>query len=200
MPMRFIAIAALALAACATTTTPVATPTPAPAAQESAQTESNQTMQNQQMTAAAPAAPTVEEATQFVNDAEARLAALNVEANRASWVQSTFITPDTQALAARANELLISAGVELAKGAARFDQVEVPYDVRRKLETIKLSLTSPGPADPALTAEMTRIASDLEAAYGSGKYCPPGKSGDDCLRSEERRVGKECRSRWSSYH
>ena len=22
----------------------------------------------------------------------------------------------------------------------------------------------------------------------------------DCLRSEERRVGKECRSRWSPYH
>jgi peptidyl-dipeptidase A len=185
MFMRIIGIAALALAACATTTTPVASPASAPAAQESAQTESSQTMQNQQMTAAAPAAPTVEEATQFVNDAEERLAALNVEANRASWVQSTYITPDTQALAARANELLINAGVELAKGAARFDQVEVPYDVRRKLETIKLSLTSPGPADPALTAEMTRIASDLEAAYGAGKYCPPGKSGDACLDVNE---------------
>ena len=23
---------------------------------------------------------------------------------------------------------------------------------------------------------------------------------DDCVRSEERRVGKECRSRWSPYH
>ena len=23
---------------------------------------------------------------------------------------------------------------------------------------------------------------------------------DDCYRSEERRVGKECRSRWSPYH
>ena len=23
---------------------------------------------------------------------------------------------------------------------------------------------------------------------------------DDCRRSEERRVGKECRSRWSPYH
>lgn len=183
--MRFIGIAALALAACATTTTPVATPTPAPSSQEAAQTESNQTMQNEQMTAAAPAAPTVEEATKFVNDAEARLAELNVEANRASWVQSTYITPDTQALAARANELLINAGVELAKSAARFDNIEVPYDIRRKLETIKLALTSPGPADPALTAEMTRIASDLEAAYGAGKYCPPGKSGDACLDVNE---------------
>ena len=27
----------------------------------------------------------------------------------------------------------------------------------------------------------------------------PGKTSDD-FRSEERRVGKECRSRWSPYH
>ena len=174
--MRFVAFAALALAACATTTTtPVATPAAAPVTQETAR----------QPAPAAPAAPTVEEATQFVNEAEARLAALNVEANRASWVQSTYITHDTQAIAARANEMLISAGVELAKRAARYDQVQVPYDVRRKLETIKLALTSPGPADPALTAEMTRLASELEATYGAGKYCPPGKSGDACLDVNE---------------
>ena len=28
----------------------------------------------------------------------------------------------------------------------------------------------------------------------------PRNSVDDALRSEERRVGKECRSRWSPYH
>ena len=27
-----------------------------------------------------------------------------------------------------------------------------------------------------------------------------GKRADDYMRSEERRVGKECRSRWSPYH
>ena len=33
-------------------------------------------------------------------------------------------------------------------------------------------------------------------------YLVPGKGGDKpyALRSEERRVGKECRSRWSPYH
>ncbi len=29
---------------------------------------------------------------------------------------------------------------------------------------------------------------------------PQGKTNAECLRSEERRVGKECRSRWSPYH
>ena len=132
-----------------------------------------------------PAGPTVEEATQFVNEAEARLAALNVDQQRAAWVQSTYITHDTQLMAARENERLINAGVELAKKAARYDDVEVPYDVRRKLNLIKLSLVTPGPSDPALTAELARIAAELEATYGSGKYCPPGKSGDDCLDINE---------------
>ena len=31
-------------------------------------------------------------------------------------------------------------------------------------------------------------------------YDPEKLSGTDFLRSEERRVGKECRSRWSPYH
>ena len=183
--MRFISLIAVALALAACTTTATApTPTLTPDAQESAQTEPNQPMQS---TATPPAetGPTVEEATQFVNEAEARLAQLNVDSQRASWVQSTYITHDTQLMAARENEKLINAGVELAKRAARFDKLELPYDTRRKLETIKLALTSPGPSDPALTAEMARIASELEADYGAGKYCPPGKSGDDCLDVNE---------------
>ncbi|MDQ3281028.1 MAG: M2 family metallopeptidase [Acidobacteriota bacterium] len=187
-PPLVILFAALALAACTTTTTPAAAPatTPAPAAQEnsSMQTDAGPA-QAATPTAAVPAAPTVEEATQFVADAEARLAAMNVDAQRASWVQSTYITHDTQILSARENEKLINAGVELAKKAARYDNLELPYDVRRKLETIKLALTSPGPADPALTAELARIGSELEAMYGSGKYCPPGATGQACLDISE---------------
>ena len=36
----------------------------------------------------------------------------------------------------------------------------------------------------------------------SVRYYDPARkiSAEDVLRSEERRVGKECRSRWSPYH
>ena len=134
---------------------------------------------------ASQAAPTVDDAVKFVADAEARLAQMSVDQQRASWVQSTYITDDTQIIAARENEKLINAGVELAKGAARFDKLTLPYDVRRKLDIIKLSLVSPGPSDPALTAELSRLGSELEASYGAGKYCPPGASGDACLDVNE---------------
>ena len=171
----------LILGACTTTTTPVATPEPAPA-----QTESSSTMTSTEpLSPSAPAAPTVEEATRFVADAEARLAQLNEDQQRAAWVQSTYITHDTQIIAARENERLIAAGVELAKQAARFDNLELPYDIRRKLNLIKLSLVTPGPSDPALTSELTKIAADLEATYGSGEYCPSGATGEDCLDINE---------------
>ncbi|HUP48030.1 MAG TPA: M2 family metallopeptidase [Thermoanaerobaculia bacterium] len=177
-PLTVIAglLAAALTAGCATTATNGAAPPPA-------QTETTQMPQTETMPAATP---TVEEAIRFVNEAEARLAALNVDANRAQWIASNFITADTQAVAAKENERFITAGVELAKAAARYDEVpNLPYDIRRKLDLIKLKLTSPGPADPARTAEMTQIAAELEATYGAGKYCPPGATGEACLDINE---------------
>ncbi|MGZ8833970.1 MAG: M2 family metallopeptidase, partial [Thermoanaerobaculia bacterium] len=117
-----------------------------------------------------------------MSDAESRLAAMQVEQQRAAWVVSNFITHDTELLAAKANEHQINLGVDLAKQAARFDVAKgLSYDDRRKLDLIKLSLTSPGPSDPAKTAEMARIGAELEAMYGSGKYCPPGATPEQCL-------------------
>ena len=150
------------------------------------QTEMTTTTTEPTMPSPTPAVPTANDAARFVDTSEARLAALNVDASRAQWVAANFITEDTQLLSAKENERFINAGVELAKQAARYDSVaDLPYDVRRKLDQIKLKLTSPGPADPEKTAEMTKIAADMEATYGAGKYCPPGKSGEDCLDINE---------------
>ena len=40
----------------------------------------------------------------------------------------------------------------------------------------------------------------LCAHYGAGLTFSEMKSANPQVRSEERRVGKECRSRWSPYH
>ncbi|HUP44716.1 MAG TPA: M2 family metallopeptidase [Thermoanaerobaculia bacterium] len=172
--------------ACATTGTTTGPSSP---------TQTTEARQTMPQTETMSAAPTVQDAIDFVNEAEARLAALNIDANRAQWIASNFISVDTQAIAAKENERFINAGVDLAKVAARFDDVpNLPYDVRRKLDLIKLKLTSPGPEDPARTAEMTRIAAELEATYGAGKYCPPGATGDDCLDINEiTRIMRESR-------
>ena len=46
------------------------------------------------------------------------------------------------------------------------------------------------------------IPSDVLAVKGKKKVTGRSSNtkGDDNIRSEERRVGKECRSRWSPYH
>jgi len=131
------------------------------------------------VTAAAPPAgqPTLEEARRFVEEANTRLLALNDRQQRAEWVQATYITDDTETIAAEAREAGIAATTEMALAARRFDSLALPPDVARQLRLIKLSLVLPAPADPALRSELTQIASALEGMYGKGKYCPAGKEG-----------------------
>jgi peptidyl-dipeptidase A len=123
--------------------------------------------------------PTVAEAKAFMDAAEARLMDLWIASERASWVQATFITDDTEALAAQAREHLIAATMDLAKLSRRFDGFPLPADLARRFTLLRLSLALPAPDDPKLAAELTRITAAMEGAYGKGKYCPPGK--DACL-------------------
>ena len=129
-------------------------------------------------TPAAPPAgpPTAAEAAAFADRAEADHMDLLIRAERAAWVQANFITHDTEILAAEAGERLLGAAVRYAQAAARFDDLELPYDVRRKLDLLKLGLTLPAPDDPEKTAALTRITSRLESLYGTGKYCPIAES------------------------
>ena len=122
------------------------------------------------------------EAAKFVEEAEKTLLRLNVDQSRAQWVQSTFITDDTEILSAQANERLIAASVRLAKEATRFDGLSLPADVARKLTLLKLSLTLPAPSDPRESEELARIAASMEGAYGKGKWCRKAADGkEQCL-------------------
>src|SRR3954470_13715338 len=112
-----------------------------------------------------------QDAKTFVDAAEQRLLKLWVDTSRADWVRSTYITEDTEALAAKANERSISAAVAYAKEATHFDGAKPDADTARKLKLLRLSLTLATPGDPAEAAEVTRIAAAMEGTYGKGKYC-----------------------------
>jgi peptidyl-dipeptidase A len=149
--------------------------------------------------------PSVREAQKFIEDAEARLLALSVEGSRADWVKSTFITDDTEILAAQADERLINATVELAKQSKRFDSLKLPADVARKMMLLKLSLTLATPSDPKESEELTRITAAMEGTYGKGKYCQQGKS--ECLDLEDlgrlmanSRNPAELQDAWRGWH
>jgi peptidyl-dipeptidase A len=155
---------------------------------------------------AAPPAPTAAQARDFMDKAEAELLQLSSRAQQAAWVEQNFITGDTEAMAARENERVIARTTELVEQAKRFEGVALPPELARKFKLLKLSLTLPAPADAPLRSELTRIASSLEASYGSGKYCP-GPNETKCLgiddldvRMAQSRDPQELEKLWTGWH
>jgi len=118
--------------------------------------------------------PTVDEARAFVERAQGELLERWIEAERATWVQVTYINGDTQLLAAAAQGRMIETTVRLAQEAARFDALDLPPDLARTMLMLKTALTVPAPADPAATAELTRLTTGMEGAYGAGEICHDG--------------------------
>jgi len=123
--------------------------------------------------AAAPA--TAEAATAFVAEAETRLAALSEEAARIQWTRATNITFDTMWLESRINAEYTELQVELANGAAAFNDVQVPDDVRRKLNLLRLGIVLPAPNRPGAAAELSDITTRLDSTYATGKFDYQGR-------------------------
>lgn len=124
-----------------------------------------------------PAAPaqTVAEARAFMNRAEKQLLELSTEEQRGEWVQSTYITYDTEILSALGNQRLIALTTRLARESTRFDKLALPPELARKMKLLKLQLTLATPSNQAESAEATKLESRMEAMYASGKYCRGGK-------------------------
>lgn len=128
-----------------------------------------------------PLRPTAGEAQRFIRDAERRLDDLTQRQQRAQWIQSTYITEDTELLAAQANEALVAAMTELGIQSRRYNGVRLPDSTARKIKLLQLGLDLPAPKDPKKREELTRLVASMEGAYGRGSYCPAGATGDACL-------------------
>jgi peptidyl-dipeptidase A len=155
-------------------------------------------------TAIAARIPTISDAKSFLEKAEAQLLALSVNASRGDWIKSTYITDDTEAIAAKLDQAQIDETVKFAKESVLFDRIALPPVEQRKIKLLKNSLTLATPSDPAESAEVTRLAASLEGAYGKGKYCPQP---DKCLDLEDlskimanSRDPKELADAWNGWH
>jgi peptidyl-dipeptidase A len=126
-----------------------------------------------------------DEARAFLADANGTMLRLGNEASEAGWVQNTYITPDTEAMAARANAAYMTAVTRFAKEAVRYDAVELPTAERRQLTVLKNALTMAAPADEKEAQELAQLVTEMEGTYGRGKYCSDGESGEACLDIEE---------------
>ncbi len=116
--------------------------------------------------------PTAADAEKFIERAEKRYLEATIKDSRASWVQSNFITDDTEIIAAEAKDNLIATIKELADESRKFDGLRLSPDVARKIKLLKLAVPLPAPSDPAERKELTEIAVNMESAYGKFQYCP----------------------------
>jgi peptidyl-dipeptidase A len=140
----------------------------------------------------------------FIDEAETALDASGVESERMKLVNATYITDDTEALSAKAEERDINLTVAYAKKSTQFDKTPMPADVVRKMKLLRLSLSIATPANPKEGEELTRITSAMQGAYGKGKYCP---SKDKCLDLNEldkimrtSRDPRELQEAWTGWH
>ena len=149
-------------------------------------------------------APTAADAKAFVADAEAKLLAQSNRASKVYWINNTYITEDTDALAAEQGESDTTLAVNLALSAAKFDKVAgLDPETKRKLLILRTGIVLPAPTRGGAAAELATIATSLGSQYGKGKGTLRGQpiSGSD-IEAEmgTNRNPDELKEMWASWH
>lgn len=114
--------------------------------------------------------PTVQDAKEFLENAEQEKTVLNEYQARVEWVNNNFITDDTNWLASKASEKSSLLDTRLANEAKQFNGVVVPDDMRRKIDRLKRASNFPAPERKGAAKELSEIMTGLNAAYGTGKF------------------------------
>ena len=130
--------------------------------------------------------PTAAAAKAFLDTANATTLKLGIQAGQAGWVQQTFITDDTEAIAARANQAAIEAGARFAQGSGA---VRRGAGARRRAAAAQPAQGRRScwrrPSDPKESDELTKIMARLESTYGKGKWCADPSKPDACQNIDE---------------
>jgi len=148
---------------------------------------------------------TAEGAAQFVASVEQEMFDYTVDASRIYWVNSTYITEDTDALAAEAGAKGTEMAVRFALEAARFSDVQgLDPVVQRKLDKLRAGIVLPAPTTAGAATELNEIATRLQSDYGKGKGTLNGKeiSGSD-IEAEMGSLNHtpaEYTEMWASWH
>jgi peptidyl-dipeptidase A len=149
-------------------------------------------------------APTAAEADAFIARAEKELADFSVINSRAQWVNATYITDDSDAVAAHFGTIGTEMSVRLASEAARFANTPgLSYDTKRKLDILRGGIVLPAPTTPGAAAELNTIATRLQSTYGKGKGTLKGQpiSGSDIEAAMgTNRNPAELQEMWTSWH
>ncbi len=131
-------------------------------------------------TSADASVSTSAEAEAFINKVETDLHGLWVARDQAGWIQQNFITDDTDAVSARAEEATAEYITRAIKDAERFRGLQLAAPLQRKFELLRLAQGVPAPSDAKERGELAEVEVWMSGTYGKGKYCPPKLKGK-CL-------------------
>ncbi len=123
--------------------------------------------------------PTAAEADKFIGEVNEEARKLGNRQAKLEWVKATYITPDTEALAAAGNEDVLAFNSRIIKQSKHYDGLDLEGATARAIKLIKLGSPLPSPDDADKRAELAAIAARMESIYGKGKYCPGDE--DSCL-------------------
>ncbi|MBX7481041.1 M2 family metallopeptidase [Qipengyuania qiaonensis] len=148
---------------------------------------------------------TAQGAADWVAMVEKEMADFGVEYARVSWINSTYIIDDTDALAAKYGAEATEMSVRYANEAAKYAQVQgLDPEVARKLDILRNGIVMPAPVRVGAATELNEIATSLNSQYGKGKGTLNGKeiSGSD-IEAEMgnlERTPAELAEMWASWH
>ena len=153
---------------------------------------------------AAIAAPTVADAEAFLAKAEKDLFDFSIEGAQVAWINATYITDDTDALAAKYGEIGTEKSVQYALEAAKYQNVAgLSAETKRKLDILRGGLVLPAPTTEGTAKELSEIATKLNSAYGKGKGTLKGQpiNGFDIEAAMgTNRNPEELKEMWASWH
>ncbi|MEM0128877.1 MAG: M2 family metallopeptidase [Thermoplasmata archaeon] len=107
-------------------------------------------------------------------EAEDELCALAIEAQTADWVYSTYVTPDTERLSARANARWMDRAAALARTWVGVPAAELTPEDQRKVHLLRVSLPTVAPSEPGASERLAGLIARMQAVYAQGRYRPAG--------------------------
>ena len=124
-----------------------------------------------------------ESADEFVARVNNDLQQRGHESAMADWVQQTYITPDTEQLAAKAEERLLEYYPKAVKESKAYAGMDISPESQRAMKLLKQGLSAPAPDDAAKREELTTIMARMQSMFGAGKWCTG--SPETCRNLEE---------------
>ena len=121
------------------------------------------------------------DAATFLANSEKELSEFSDYANRVQWVNSNFITDDTDWLASRAGSEGTLLGVRLANATKDYANAKLTPDQKRKMAILLAGLVIPAPSSGTpedqkkISDELNTITTNLQSTYGKGKFTIDGK-------------------------